>query len=52
MKIANLFEDIDVLKTVQALTTKIIEKDPNLEKEENIRLKSLIKNKIEGRIEI
>ena len=52
MKIANLFEDIDVLKTVQALTTKIIEKDPNLEKEENIMLKSLIKNKIEGRIEI
>ena len=52
MKIANLFEDIDVLKTVQDLSSKIINDDAGLEKEENSRLKHLIENRIDGRIEI
>ena len=30
-KIANLFEDVSILKEVQALTAKIEEKDPKLE---------------------
>ncbi len=52
MKIANLFEDIDILKKVQELSIKIIEKDPELKKEENKKLKNLIKQKLDGRIEI
>ena len=52
MKIANLFEDIDILKKVQELSMKIIEKDPELKKEENKKLKNLIKQKLDGRIEI
>ena len=52
MKIANLFEDIDVLKTVQDLSKKIMDDDYSLEKNENERLKHLIENRIDGRIEI
>ena len=51
-KIANLFEDIGVLKTVQALSIKILEEDPKLEKEKNILLKNMIKDKFMTRIEI
>ena len=52
MKIANLFEDIDVLKGVQALALSIISKDPFLEKEENMKLKKLVDDKFKNRIEI
>ena len=52
MKIANLFEDIDVLKTVQDLSSKIMNDDAGLEKKENSRLKHLIENRVDGRIEI
>ena len=51
-KIANLFEDVAILKEVQALALKIEEKDPKLEKEENIRLKKLVEEKFENRISI
>ena len=46
-KIANLFEDIGILKQVQSIAIEIINKDPKLEKEENIRLKNILKNKLE-----
>ena len=52
MKIANLFEDIDVLKIVQRLATQIILEDSKLEQEKNLRLNSLIKTKFTGKIEI
>ena len=52
MKIANLFEDIDILKIVQKLSAVIIEEDPNLEQEKNQPLKNLIKTRFIGRIEI
>lgn len=52
MKIANLFEDIDVLKAVQDLSMKIMNEDANLEKDENGKLRHLIKNRVAGRIEI
>ncbi len=52
MKIANLFEDIDVLKRVQRLSNQIITEDPKLEQEKNIRLNNLIKTKFTGKIEI
>lgn len=51
-KIANLFEDIEMLKTVQVVAYKILEADPKLEKEENKLLKELIKDKFRNRIEI
>ena len=51
-KIANLFEDIGILKQVQGLSIKILEDDPKLEKNENILLKNMIKDKFLTRIEI
>lgn len=51
-KIANLFEDMQVLKLVQSIAIEIIAKDPKLEKEENKKLKKLVKNKFQDRIEI
>ena len=51
-KIANLFEDIEMLKSVQSVAIKIMEDDPNLEKEKNKKLKEQIENKFKNRIEI
>ena len=51
-KIANLFEDMPILKSVQSLAMKIINEDQKLEKEENRLLKDLIKDKFMKRIEI
>ena len=51
-KIANLFEDMKILKLAQAVAIDIIEKDPKLEKEENSKFKELIKDKFTKRIEI
>ncbi len=51
-KIANLFEDIDVLKLVQSVAMEILSNDPLLEKEENKPLQLLIENKFNNRVEI
>lgn len=51
-KIANLFQDMKILKEVQDIATKIIEKDPLLKKDENYRLKKLTMDKFGKRIEI
>lgn len=51
-KIANLFEDMGVLKIVQGLAIRIEEKDPKLELEENRKLKELVEKKFTDRIEI
>ena len=51
-KIANLFEDIEMLKSVQSVAIKIMEDDPNLEKEKNAQLRKQIENKFKDRIEI
>ena len=51
-KIANLFEDMDVLKEVQVLATSIESKDENLELKENVGLKKLVDEKFSGRIEM
>ena len=42
-KIANLFEDMPILKLAQGVAIKIMENDPKLEKQENILLKNLVK---------
>ena len=36
-KVANLFEDMNILKRVQALAIKILDEDKKLEKEENVK---------------
>ena len=51
-KIANLFEDMEMLKLVQSVAIKIMEDDPELEKEKNVKLKEQIDNKFKDRIEI
>ena len=51
-KIANLFTDMDILKLAQEAAVKIVNKDPKLEKEENMLLKISVKNKFTDRIEI
>ena len=51
-KIANLFEDIPILKLAQEAATKIINEDPYLSKEENEKLKYLVKDKFMDRIEL
>ncbi len=51
-KIANLFEDMPVLKMVQEIATKILQEDPKLEAEKNILLRDLVKDKFMTRIEI
>ena len=51
-KIANLFEDIEILRMVQSVAMKILSEDPKLDKEENKLLKELIKEKFMKRIEI
>ena len=51
-KIANLFEDMPILKLAQNAAIKIMEDDPKLEKEKNILLKNLVKEKFNKRIEI
>lgn len=51
-KIANLFEDMDILKEVQSLTMQIEQTDSKLEQEQNKGLKKLVDEKFSGRIEM
>ena len=51
-KIANLFEDIDVLKLAQGIAMEIIDKDPTLESSENKSLRKLVDDKFKDRLEI
>jgi ATP-dependent DNA helicase RecG len=51
-KIANLFEDIDLLKQAQGIAMEIIDKDPLLENEKNSSLRKLVEEKFKNRIEI
>ncbi len=51
-KIANLFEDMDILKEVQGLTSKIENVDPKLESDINSGLKKMVDEKFAGRIEM
>lgn len=51
-KIANLFQDMPILKVVQELAIKIEQEDPKLELEKNELLKKLVEKKFSNRIEI
>ena len=52
MKIANLFEDVKILKEVQNLSQQIITEDSKLEQEKNQVLRKIIQSKFENKIEI
>ena len=51
-KIANLFQDMPMLKQVQSVAYKILQKDSKLEKKENEKLRKMTKEKFENRLEI
>lgn len=51
-KIANLFQDMPILKQVQELSYKILQNDPKLEKKENECLRRMTKEKFGDRLEI
>ncbi len=51
-KVANLFEDMSILKKAQGLAIKILEDDSTLSKKENLCLKRAIDKKFSGKIEI
>ena len=51
-KIANLFEDMPILKLVQSIALKIEEEDPDLVLEKNQKLRKLADDKFKDRIEI
>ena len=52
MKIANLFEDVKILKEVQELALKIIADDPDLKDKKNVKFINLLADKFNSRIEI
>lgn len=51
-KIANLFEDIKILKAVQETALKVINEDPYLEKEKNEKFKKFVEKRFNERLEI
>ena len=51
-KIANLFEDMNILKQVQSVALKIEAEDPELKEEKNAKLKKLVQERFSSRIEI
>ena len=51
-KIANLFEDMPMLKQVQSVAMKIISEDPELKEEKNRRLRKIIDKKLENGLAI
>lgn len=51
-KIANLFEDMPVLKMVQSLAIKILQEDPKLVSKKNEKLRKMVKEKFGERLEI
>ena len=51
-KIANLFEDMNILQSVQAVANKIIDEDPELKMEKNKALKKIVDQRFGERIDI
>lgn len=51
-KIANLFEDMPILKMVQSLALKILQDDPKLEKENNEKCRKIVEEKFKNRLEL
>lgn len=52
LKIANLLEDMELLKRIQSVAIKIMEEDANLQQDKNQLLKQTIEQKFKKRIEL
>ena len=51
-KIANIFQDMPMLKNIQSIASNILQEDPELEQEKNKRLKHEVEKKFVENIEI
>ena len=51
-KIANIFQDMPMLKNIQSIASDILKEDPELEQEKNKRLKHEVEKKFVENIEI
>lgn len=51
-KIANIFEDMPMLKNIQVIASNILKEDPNLEQEKNKMLKQEVNKKLAKNIEM
>ena len=51
-KVANIFEDMPLLKTAQAVAIKILEEDPEMNMDKNKLLKNIVNEKLSSRLEI
>lgn len=51
-KIANLFEDLPILKKIQGIAAVLEQEDPKLDLPQNAKLKKLVQEKFKDRIEI
>ena len=51
-KIANIYEDMEMLKSIQSIAIKILNEDSELKLEKNIRFKKVIDKKLKERIDL
>ena len=51
-KIANIFEDMQMLKSVQVIVMEVLQEDPKLELEKNKLLKKMLDQKLGGHLEM
>ena len=51
-KVANLFEDMPILQSVQSIAARIMSEDPELKMEKNKELNEIVKMKFGDRIDI
>ncbi len=51
-KIANIFEDMQMLKSVQVIAMEVLQEDPKLELEKNKLLKKMLDQKLGGHLEM
>lgn len=51
-KIANIYQDMEMLKSIQSIAIKILNEDPELKLEKNIRFKKIIDSKLKERIDL
>ena len=51
-KIANIYEDMEMIKSIQSIAIKILNEDPELKLEKNIKFKKVIDSKLKERIDL
>ena len=51
-KIANIYEDMEMIKSIQSIAIKILNEDPELKLEKNTKFKKVINSKLKERIDL